>query len=252
MKKPIHATGPKIASMKFVRLLFLAVALAACSSRAPYSTTVGELGPNRTMTITAASAPIEIYRPASGEPAQRYTVSATVLSSASPPPPPAIHTAGNGIVVSAMNPLDRLLVRVPDGANVVVDNAAGDVGVTGITGNADVTTKRGDVRIMISGYAQAATGGGHLSVTFGAAQWPGVLHFADADGDVEIYVVETAKFHVHLRTGNGTLFSDFGLRGSAAGTAETIDASVNGGGPQGIDVEVGRGTIRLLRLAPQA
>lgn len=252
MKRPIRATATRIADVKRSISLLLALAVTACGSQAPYSTTVGELAANRTMTISAANAPIEIYRPAAGEPVRRYTVAATVLGNNAPPPPPAIHTAGNGIVVAARDPLDRLLVRVPDGVNVVVDDAAGNVSVTGITGNADVSTKKGDVRVMISGYAQAVTGEGHLSVTFGAQAWPGVLRFRDGSGDVEIYVVETAKFHVHLHTGNGTLFSDFGLRGTANGSAETIDAPVNGGGSQGIDVEVGRGTIRLLRLAPQA
>ena len=249
MKTPIRATVLKTANAAIAAAAF--ALLEACSSPAPYATTTGELAAHATMTVATADATVEVYRPASGEPANRFTVAATA-GKGSPPPPPVIRRAGNGIVITASNPLDRLLVRVPDGVNVVIAGGRGDISVTGITGNADVSASRGDVRIMVSGYAQAATGQGHLAVTIGASQWPGTLKFSDGRGDVEISVLETAKFHVRLHTVDGTLFTDFGLRGAANGKAETIDADVNGGGTQGIDVETRSGTIRLLRLAPQA
>ncbi|MDQ2866415.1 MAG: DUF4097 domain-containing protein [Candidatus Eremiobacteraeota bacterium] len=252
MRKPIRAIEPKTVSTMLFCRPFVALALAACSSSAPYATTTGELAPNTTITVSAKDSTIEIYRPAQGDPTRRFTVSATSRLNATPPAAPTIRRAGNGIVITAENALDRLLLRVPDRVNVVVQDTRGNVSVTGISGNADVTTQAGDVRIELAGYAQASTGSGHLSVTFGASEWPGTLKFSNGDGDVEVYVIETTRFRVHLHTGDGTLFSDFGLRGSARGKAETIDGAVNGGGTQGIDIETKRGTIRLLRLAPQA
>jgi DUF4097 and DUF4098 domain-containing protein YvlB len=47
------------------------------------------------------------------------------------------------------------------------------------------------------------------------------------------------------------LFTDFDLRGTSSGRAETIDGSVNGGTAQRIDVETSSGAIRLLRMQPQ-
>ena len=67
-----------------------------------------------------------------------------------------------------------------------------------------------------------------------------------------VYIPETAAFHARLHTDNGTLFTDFGLTGTSHGSDETIDAPVNGGGPLGVDLESNRGTVRLMRLSPQA
>ena len=101
------------------------------------------------------------------------------------------------------------------------------------------------------GYAQAAAGDGNVSVMMGATSWPGTLSFSTHRGDVELWVVAPAAFSVHLHTDNGTLFTDFGLRGISSGSAETIEGSVNGGSAARIDVDTADGSIRLLRLQPQ-
>ncbi len=134
-------------------------------------------------------------------------------------------------------------MRVPDGVDLDVDSAAGDVHVTNIEGNARVHAVKGDVQIILPGYAEARVGTGRLSATMGAMQWPGTLHFSTESGDIELWVNENAKFHIRMHTDNGTLFSDFDLRGSSAGSAETIDANVNGGGAQSIDIETKAGAI---------
>ncbi len=202
------------------------------------------------MTVMVSNADVNAYKPAAGEPSDRFTVAATAPSSE--PPAPKIRRAGNGIVITAPDPLAQLLIRVPDRVNLVVDSKSGAVNVTDVTGNVDVSAGKGDVRVMVPGYAQASTQNGHLAVTFGATNWPGTLKFYNGNGDIEVYIPEIAKFHVRMHTDNGTLFSDFGLKGTSEGTAETIDGPVNGGGVQGVDIEAKHGTIRLLRLAPQA
>ena len=105
---------------------------------------------------------------------------------------------------------------------------------------------------MIAGYAQASVTKGQISVTMGSTTWPGVLTFRNQDGDVEVWVTETAKFRVHLHTGDGMLFTDFPLHGTSSGTGETIDGVVNGGAARAIDIDVKRGNIRLLSLHPEA
>ena len=82
--------------------------------------------------------------------------------------------------------------------------------------------------------------------------WPGTLRFSARRGDIVLRISAKAAFSVHLHTDNGILFTDFGLRGTSSGGAETIDGSVNGGTTQRIDVETSSGAIRLLRLQPQA
>jgi hypothetical protein len=200
----------------------------------------------------AADTQVNVYKPAAGEPPDRFTVAATALANHAIPSPPAARRAGNGIVVQAPSALASLLVRAPDRVNIVVNDTGGSVNVTDISGNADIHTTNGDINVMVPGYAQAATMKGSLAVTVGATQWPGTLHFFDGDGDMEIYIAATAKFRVHMHTDDGTLFTDFGLRGTSQGTSETIDGIINGGTTQNVDIEAKRGTIRLLRLAPQA
>lgn len=204
------------------------------------------------MTIRLADSPLTAYQPARKEPRDRFTISATARGKAQPSAP-TIRPAGKGIVVDASQPLQSLLVRVPDGVALVVDSRRGDVSVTDVKGTARISAAEGNVRVfMRDGYAQATTQHGNVSVAMGATAWPGTLHFSAVNGDVEVSVEETAAFQVHMHTDNGTLFDDFNLRGTSAGTSETIDGAVNGGGNQRIDVQVTRGSIRLLRLHAQA
>lgn len=233
-------------------MLLLPLLLVACStSPPPYVTTVGVLQPGATLTVRAGTAVVNAYQPLTGGPRDRYTISATALPKQTPPPAPRRHAVNSGLDVRAPGSFQSLLVRVPDGVNLVVESERGNVNVTDITGNAFVVARRGDVDVKVPGYAQVAAGNGNVSVRMGATQWPGTLHFSSARGDVELWIGARAAFNVHLHTGDGVLFTDFGLRGTSQGAAETIDGSVNGGSDQRIDVETSAGAIRLLRLQPQ-
>jgi hypothetical protein len=254
MRRRIHATAAKSGSVKRLALLLLP-AFVACShgEYTPYSTTVGVLQPGSTITVQIASGVLNAYKPAEGDPGSRFTVSATAVEGATPPPAPTIRAVKNGIVIEAGAPLESLLVRVPQGVNLVVQSQHGNVNVTDITGNVQVRAGTGDVKIMIAGKAEASTQKGGIDATIGAQSWTGTLHFSSKDGDVTLFVPEIAPFHAHMHTDDGTLFTDFPLRGTSQGTSETIDAPVNGGtNAAGVDLESKRGAVRLLKLAPQA
>lgn len=238
-------------------LLPLLAALGGCNAASPYVTTIGRLPPGTTMMVRVADATVNAYAPAVSQPRELFTISATALPKGPLPPAPVLRAregpaASGGILVSAPHPLASLLVRVPDRVDLLVESSAGDVNVTDIKGNVDVVAQRGNVTLMLPGYAQAAVGRGNLKVTMGATQWPGTLRFSAQRGDVEVWISAKAAFAVHLHTVNGTLFTDFGLRGYASGSSETIDGVVNGGGgAQRVDVEAATGAIRLLRMQPQ-
>jgi hypothetical protein len=236
--------------MRFLRF-FAVFAFAACSSAAPFATTVGILKPGDVMSVHVVQGTVNAFQPATGEPRNRFTVSATALAKTTPAGP-QMRPDKRGVRVEAAQPLDSLLVRVPDGVDLDVDSDAGDVHVTNIQGNARVHAAKGNVQIILPGYVEARVGTGRLSATMGAVQWPGTLHFSTESGDIEVWVNENAKFHIRMHTDNGTLFSDFDLRGQSAGSAETIDTGVNGGGAQSIDIESKAGAIRLLKLHPEA
>lgn len=238
--------------MRLLRsLALLSVALlAACASARPYATTVGLLRPGKVMTVRVSDANVGVYQPKTGDPSTKFTVAATARGKTTPAAP-TVRLMRGGILVDAPAPLANLLVRVPDGVTLHLQVRSGHVELTNITGNADVTDARGDVQLQVPGYAQVAVGAGSIRATFGATRWPGTLHFSAQRGDITIWVNENASFHAHLHTDDGMLFSDFNLRGTSQGKAETIDAPVNGGGKQTIDIETHAGEIHLLRFAPQ-
>ena len=237
--------------MRPAYLLLSLATLAACNAPAPYVTTVGVLKPGATMEVRVTSATVNAYQPEQKQPRDLFTVQATGLPKVPQPPTPRLRAGRRGLVVTAPNKLSSLLVRVPDNVNLVVDSRQGDVNVTDITGNANVTAGQGNVRLMLPGYAQASVANGNLSVTMGSTDWPGTLRFSTQRGDVELRINTNAAFDVHLHTDNGTLFTDFGLRGTSSGNSETIDGAVNGGSSRRVDVETSTGAIRLLRLQPQ-
>ncbi len=244
-----RATG---VNRPFLPLLLLLTPLAAgCNGTSPYTTTVGALSPGATITVNVGNAPVNVYAPEASQPRTVFTVAATAIPNRTPPPAPTLRAVPRGVVVNAPQPLAALLVRVPNGVAVAVHSQQGDVNVTDIPGNAEVSAGRGNVALMLPGYAQAAVRDGALKVTMGSTDWPGTLHFSTQRGDIDLRISANAQFTVHLHTASGTLFTDFGLRGVSSGSSETIDGAVNGGGPRRVNVESASGSIRLLRLQPQ-
>ncbi len=237
-----------------VRLLlplgFCAAIATGCASQSAYSTSVGTLRPHERMLVRIAQGTVNAYAPRIGEPSDGFTVQAFARGS-SIPAAPNIRPIGHGIEIDAPA-LASLLVRVPQGVELEVVSGGGDVNVTDIAGRARVSLVSGTATMMLPGYGEASVArAGTVDVKIGAQKWPGTLHFFNARGDVDLSIEENAAFHVHLHTDDGTIFTDFDLRGTSSGRSETIDGSVNGGGASGVDVECRRGAIRLLRLAPQ-
>ncbi len=215
-----------------------------------YSVTQGLLRPHETITVRIARGTVNAYAPLVGDRSDRFTVEAFALP-ASSPPPPRIRAARGGIDVDAPA-LRLLLIRVPHGVNLRVISLGGDVNVTDITGDASVMLANGSANLMLPAYGQARNAGnGTITVLIGSAEWPGTLRFSNTKGDIDLSINENAKFRIHMHTDDGTIFTDFPLRGHSKGTSETIDGLVNGGASRGVDIEVEKGAIRLLSLAPQ-
>ncbi len=242
--------------------LLLPLALWACSSPAPTFQSVGTLPPGSKMVIRTVNGAVSAYAPTVGNPKNRFTISGFGKPGA---PSALVKRRGRDLVVcetvvsnsgclhdaeQAKVPLP-FLVRVPDGVFLDVQTLRGAINVSDVTGNVNAHSENGNVKIMVEGYANASARAGNVSVTFGATSWPGTLHFRSESGDVEIYVNAKAAAHVHLHTDHGTIFTDFELRGTSQGDAETIDGQIGGGNTRTIDVMVRNGSIRMLQLKPQ-
>ena len=208
----------------------------------------GPLQPGATIVVRNIQGDINAYAPAHGQPQNAYTIwaySPAGAAAASLSVTPLLVTA------RARVPGVRFLVRGPAGCALDVDTQRGNVNIADFEGVVNARVDRGDIKMLIPLYGDASIGTGNMSVIFAATNWPGTLHFTTDDGNVELYVNENAKARVRLHTDNGSVYSDFNLRGTSRGTIETIDSTINGGGPRSVDVEVKNGSIRLMQLKPQ-
>lgn len=235
-----------MACTRLALLLLLVASLAACGQQAPAFKRIGSLPPGWTIAVHNDRGDISVYAPARGQPDSMYTISANLDV-----PQGSIVARGRSITISAPGPGLNYLIRGPKGAELDLSTHDGSINVADFDGVVTAHADRGDIKMLIPQYGNASAGTGNISVIFASPTWPGTLNFSAEKGDVELYVNENAAAHVHLHTDNGTIFTDFPLKGTASGSSETIDAPINGGAKRGIDVEVRDGSIRLLQLKPQ-
>ncbi len=235
--------------MRRTALLLPLVLLAACAAPPPAFKQTGVFPPGATIVARNIDGNIDAYAPERGQPADEYTVSAY-----GPPGSVSVRKAPLLITARATRPGVSFLLRGPKGGSMDISTQHGDIHVGDFEGVVNAHTDRGSIAMLIPQYGSASIGTGHMSVIFASMDWPGTLTFSVGNGDVEIYVNEHAKAHMRLHTNNGTIFTDFPpapLKGRSRGTNETLEGTINGGGPRSIDVEVGNGVIRVLQLKPQ-
>lgn len=236
----------------------LLVALAGCAGAAPFFSSTGTLTPGSTMRVVSNAAddakPLEInvYKPAIGDPSDKYTVSLSGPHPTTQILSGVVRKQGNALLVDpSVGGPQTALIRVPNNVPFTVYNANGPVNITDISGTIVAKTGKGDIKIMVPNYAQASTRDGNITVYTSATKWPGTLQYSTQNGTVELWINENAEFRVHLHTDRGTIFTDFDLRGTSKGLSETIDSAAGANPKQGIDVNVGTGDIRVLQLKPQ-
>ena len=234
--------------MKRFPLLLLFALLTACAGQPPTVTRTGILQPGATIVVRNTAGDVNAFAPARGQPSNQYTISTYE-------PPGIPHTSVTVrsllILAQARAPGVRFLVRGPAGTSLDINTQQGNINIADYEGIVNVHTGRGDIKMLIPLYGNASVGTGNMSIIFASTDWPRTLRYNAGNGNIELYVNEHAQAHVRMHTDNGTVFSDFNLRGTSKGTSETIESAINGGGPRSIDVEVHNGSIRLMQLKPQ-
>jgi hypothetical protein len=231
-----------------VGVLLLLSALAACSPAPPALKRSGTLPVGATIALKVARGNISAYAPERGQPASQYTIEGYGANAGEET---HIRKQGRGLAVTTAGFGTDFLIRGPKGVLLDLYTARGSINVADFDGVVNARARQGDIKMLLPQYGNARAGTGNISVIFASTSWPGTLHLSAEKGDVELYVNETAAAHIHLRTLHGTIFTDFPLKGTASGTSETIDGSINGGAKRAIDVFVRDGSIRLLQLKPQ-
>lgn len=230
-------------------LLLPLVLLAGCAAPPPAIKQTGIFPPGATIVARNIRGNIDAYAPERGQPADEYTVAAY-----GPPESVTITKANLLIRATANQPGVNFLVRGPKGGSMDLSTQQGDIHVGDFEGIVNAHTDRGSIAMLIPQYGSASIGTGNMSVIFASTNWPGTLKFTVGNGNVELYVNEHAQARVHLHTDNGTIFTDFPpapLKGTSHGSNETLQGTINGGGPRSIDVEIHNGIIRVLQLKPQ-
>ena len=235
--------------MRRTALLLPLVLLAGCAAPPPAIKQTGVFPPGATIVARNIKGNIDAYAPERGQPADEYTVAAY-----GPPGSVTIKKANLLISASANQPGVNFLVRGPKGGAMDLSTQQGDIHVGDFEGVVNAHTDRGTIAMLIPQYGSASIGTGNMSVIFSSTDWPGTLKFTIGDGNAEIYVNEHAQAKIRLHTDNGTIFTDFPpatLKGTSHGSNETLEGTINGGGPRSIDVEIHNGIIRVLQLKPQ-
>lgn len=227
-------------------LLLPLVFLAACAAPPPAFKETGVFPAGATVVARNINGNIDGYAPERGQPSDQYTVAAY-----GPPGSVTVKKSPLLITAQANQPGVNFLVRGPKGGSMDLSTRQGDIHVGDFEGIVNAHTGRGNIAMLIPQYGSASIGTGNMSVIFASTNWPGTLRFTIGTGNVELYVNEHAQAQIHLHTDDGSLFTDFPLKGRSHGTNETIDGVINGGGPRSIDVEVHQGIIRVLQLKPQ-
>jgi len=235
--------------VKRTALLLPLVLLVGCAAPPPAIKQTGVFPPGATIIARNIDGNIDAYAPERDQPSDEYTVAAY-----GPEGSVTIKKAHLLITATANQPGVNFLVRGPKGGAMDLSTKRGDIHVGDFEGIVNAHTDRGSIAMLIPQYGSASIGTGNMSVIFASTDWPGTLTFSVGNGNVELYVNEHAQARIRMHTDNGTIFTDFApgpLKGSSKGTNETLEGTINGGGPRSIDVEVHNGIIRVLQLKPQ-
>ena len=229
--------------------VLLPLLLAGCAAAPPAIKQTGVSPPGATIVVRNVAGNIDAYAPERGQPADEYTVAAYGSRS-----DVRISKAHLVIVARALAPGINFLVRGPKGGAMDLSTQRGDIHVGDFEGVVTAHTDRGNIAMLIPEYGSASVGTGDMSVIFASTSWPGTLKFTVGTGNIELYVNEHAQAHIHMHTDDGSIFTDFPPRSfkpASHGSSETLDGTINGGGPRSIDVEAHRGVVRVLQLKPQ-
>ncbi len=211
----------------------------------------GTLPPGGTISVTNLRGNVSVYAPARGQSSSAFTVDATGPNAGRDV---IVRRSGNRVTIATRGLGTDLLIRGPKGTVINVRAVSGNINAADFDGVVNASTGRGDIKMLLPQYGNANAGTGNVSVIFASTKWPGTLHFGSQHGDVELYVNQTASAKVDLAAMDGTIFTDFPLKGTAHGLSEMIEGTINSPAlhsKRRIDAFVRDGSIRLLQLKPQ-
>jgi hypothetical protein len=135
-------------------------------------------------------------------------------------------------------------VRVPAQVAFVGKTVNGGINATSLSSNVVAKTVNGGIKISTSGYAEAATVNGEISVRFNDANWTSELSFKTVNGGINLDLPASLSTAVDAQTMNGAINSDFPLEVSNLKGRKFLKGVIGSGG-RGLVLKTLNGSINL-------
>lgn len=136
-------------------------------------------------------------------------------------------------------------VRVPAGVGFTGHTVNGGVDADGLSGDVDVQTVNGEVRLSTTGKAEAQTVNGSITAAVGRADGTEPLSFETVNGSITLDLPAGASAELQAGTVNGDIRSEFPLGGQARVSRRHLSGTIgNGGRPLALETVNGSITLR--------
>lgn len=150
---------------------------------------------------------------------------------------------------SMVNRKIDLDLKIPQDVTLVLSTVnQGDILVTNVKGNLELSNVNGDIKLVgITGTAVANTVNGDISASFTSVISDKPMAYSSFNGDVNITFPASTKANLKLKTDQGDIYSDFDMavdkptggatKTNTGGTYKIskdawVNAKINGGGPE--------------------
>ena len=138
------------------------------------------------------------------------------------------------------------MVRIPAGVGFVGRNVNGAVEAEGLSGDVDVSTVNGEVRLSTTGKAQAETVNGSITAAAGRADGTEPLSFKTVNGSIALDLPANASAELQAETVNGEIRCEFPLHGPSRLSRRHLSGTIGGGG-RPLALETVNGSITLRK-----
>jgi len=139
-------------------------------------------------------------------------------------------------------------VRIPANVELIGRTINGGINARSLNGNVKARTVNGSVDMSTTGYGQAKTVNGEISVRLGDAAWPGPLEFKTVNGGINLDLPSSLSTEIAAETFNGEISSDFPLTLLGSFSRKHLKGTIGSGGRELI-LKTLNGSIHLRRAS---
>ena len=138
-------------------------------------------------------------------------------------------------------------VRVPRGVAFAGHTVNGDVEAADLDADVKAGTVNGSVTVSTSGFAEASSVNGDLSLRVGRSRLARDVEFETVDGSITIEMPDGLNADFAASTVNGSIDSDFPITVSGKVSRRSLRGTIGSGGPE-LRLSTVNGSIRLRRI----